>query len=241
MSFLADILDMILPLRCIGCGKIISSGGGLCSECFNKLEFISQPYCRRCGRPFANGDNLTQADFLCGACLKDKKPLFRMSRAAFKYTDRSKQLILAFKFYDKTENAPTLAQLMYNAGHDIFAAGVDVIIPIPLHFTRLLKRRYNQSALLAKELCKLSGVKVDYTSVVRHRHTRPQVEFSGHDRVKNVKDAFKVKFPARIKGKRVLLIDDVMTTGSTLKECALALKKAGAVSIDTLTVARVLS
>ena len=123
----------------------------------------------------------------------------------------------------------------------MFASGVDVIIPIPLRHTRLLKRRYNQSALLAKELGKLTGIKVDYSSVVKIKMTRPQVECSGVERLKNVKDSFMVKKTENIRGKRILLVDDVMTTGSTLKECALAIKKAKPTSIDTLTRARVTS
>ena len=122
---------------------------------------------------------------------------------------------------------------------DIFDEGVDLIVPIPLHFTRLIKRRYNQAALIATELGKLTGIKVDCTSVVRHKRTKPQVQFSGHARISNVKGAFSVKHPEKLKGKRIVLIDDVMTTGSTLKECALAMKKAGAKSVDTLTIARV--
>ena len=122
---------------------------------------------------------------------------------------------------------------------DIWKEGADIIIPIPLHYTRLIKRRYNQSGLLAKELGKITGLKVDYTSVIRHKKTRPQVEFSGRERIKNVKGVFSVKHPEKIKGKRIVLIDDVMTTGSTMKECAMALRKAGAKSVDALTVARV--
>ncbi len=235
MGFWKHILDCVLPPRCISCGAVLNGEQGLCSDCFNKIDFISFPYCPHCGRPYENAES-----GLCAQCLKEKHPIFRMSRSAYRYTEESKPLILAFKFYDRTDNAPVLAQMMYRAGADILKEGVDVIVPVPLHFSRLIKRRYNQSALLAKYLGKLSGVKVDYTSVLRHRHTRPQVEFSGKARVKNVKDAFRVKRPERIAGKRVLLIDDVMTTGSTLRECALVLKKAGAVSVDTLTVARVL-
>ena len=156
-----------------------------------------------------------------------------------KYDDVSKPMILALKFMDRTDNAAILAKWMKLAGKDIWAQGVDMIIPIPLHYTRLIKRRYNQAGLLAKELSRLTDIPVDFTSVIRHRKTRPQVEFSGHERVKNVRGAFSVKHPERLKGKRIVLIDDVMTTGSTLKERALALKAAGVKSIDTLTVARV--
>ena len=140
---------------------------------------------------------------------------------------------------DKTENAGILARFLFQAGRDIWAAGADLLLPVPLHYTRLIKRRYNQSALLAGELEKLVLVPVDYNSVVRHKKTRPQVEFSGHERVKNVKGAFLVRHPEQIRGKKIVLIDDVMTTGSTLKECALVLQKAGASSVDALTVARV--
>lgn len=134
-------------------------------------------------------------------------------------------MLLSFKFMDKTENAPVFAKWLKLAGTDIFKEGVDLIVPVPLHFTRLLKRRYNQSALIARELGKLTGIKVDYTSVIRHRRTKPQVQFSGHARISNVKNAFSVRHPERLKNKRIVLIDDVMTTGSTLKECALAMKK----------------
>lgn len=139
---------------------------------------------------------------------------------------------------DKTENAKALANWLKLAGKDIFSEGADLIIPVPLHYTRMLKRKYNQSALLARHLGKLTNIKVDYTSVIRHKKTKPQVEFSGHARVQNVKGAFEVKKPDNIKGKRIILIDDVFTTGSTLKECSKALYKAKAKSVDFLTVSR---
>lgn len=164
---------------------------------------------------------------------------FRLSRSALCYDEASKNLILAFKFMDRTENARLLAATLKVAGEDIFKAGVDVIVPVPLHYTRLVKRRYNQAALLARELGRYTGLPVDCFSLVRHRKTRPQVEFSGFERVRNVKNAFSVPHPEKLAGKRVVLIDDVLTTGSTLKECAAALKKAGVRSVDALTVARV--
>ena len=140
---------------------------------------------------------------------------------------------------DKTDNAVVMARWLQQAGADIFDAGVDLLVPVPLHYARLLKRKYNQSGLLAGELGRLTGLSVDYQALQKHKHTRPQVEFSGQERLKNVKGVFSVKHIEKIKGKRILLIDDVMTTGATLKECALALKKAGAKSVDALTVARV--
>lgn len=175
----------------------------------------------------------------CASCLRKKRFPFRLSRSALCYDEASKNLILAFKFMDRTENARLLAAMLKVAGEDIFKAGVDVIVPVPLHYTRLVKRRYNQAALLARELGRYTGLPVDCFSLVRHRKTRPQVEFSGFERVRNVKNAFSVPHPEKLAGKRVVLIDDVLTTGSTLKECAAALKKAGVRSVDALTVARV--
>ena len=162
---------------------------------------------------------------LCASCLRKKRFPFRLSRSALCYDEASKNLILAFKFMDRTENARLLAAMLKVAGEDIFKAGV--------------KRRYNQAALLARELGRYTGLPVDCFSLVRHRKTRPQVEFSGFERVRNVKNAFSVPHPEKLAGKRVVLIDDVLTTGSTLKECAAALKKAGVRSVDALTVARV--
>lgn len=177
---------------------------------------------------------------LCPQCLQEQKSPFRYSRSALIYDEESKPLILGLKFYDKTENAGYLSKLLYQSGKDIWASGVDVLIPVPLHYTRLIKRRYNQASLLAQKLSHLIGIEVDNRSLVRYRKTKPQVEFSGKARLKNVKGAFRVIHPEKIVGKKIVLIDDVMTTGSTLKECALVLLQAGAKSVDTLTVARVI-
>ena len=135
---------------------------------------------------------------------------------------------MSFKFHDCTDDAKILAKWMKQAGEDIWDKGVDVIVPVPLHYTRLVKRKYNQAAMLAVELSKMTGIPVDLTHLVRHRKTRPQVEFSGHVRVKNVKGAFSVKSINAFRGK-----------GSTLRECAKAISKAKPKSIDLLTAARV--
>ena len=237
INLFKKLLTAILPPRCINCGAVVLDDDGLCETCFNEVNFISTPHCKKCGVPFIDLTDSKQT--LCGQCIKDNNKPFRMSRASLVYDDVSKPLILSFKFMDKTENAKVFAKWLKNSAHDILHEGVDLIVPVPLHYSRLLKRRYNQSALLAKELSKLTGVRVDYTSVVRHKKTKPQVEFSGRARVKNVHNAFSIKKIEKIKGQRVLLLDDVMTTGSTLKECAKVLLKAGAKSVDTLTVARV--
>ncbi len=239
MSILKDILNCFLPPRCLKCGNVLKDDLGICSECLEKIHFITEPYCYRCGQPFEFLED-KKGQLLCGKCLKDKRSLFRCSRSAFIYNDDSKDLILNLKFKDRTDSAELLAKMMYVAGKDIFSAGVDVIIPVPLHYTRLLKRRYNQSALLANELSRISGIKCNNLSLVRHKNTRPQVELSGVERQKNVHNVFSVKNYDAIKGKRVLLVDDVLTTGATLKECSIALKRSGAKTIDLLTLGRVI-
>ena len=226
-----------MPRRCRRCGQILTQDGELCERCLSELNFIHPPYCQKCGFPLE--DDNPNSKMLCASCLSKKRTPFRLVRSALYYDEASKNLILAFKFMDKTENARLLAAMLKVAAEDIFAKGVDIIVPVPLHYGRLVKRKYNQAALLAQELGKYSGVAVDCTSLVRHKKTRPQVEFSGRERIKNVKNAFSVPHPENLVGKRVLLVDDVMTTGSTLKECALALKKAGVISVDAVTVARV--
>lgn len=237
MSVWSEIINWILPPRCLKCGKVLSQETGLCESCLENINFISGAYCKKCGFPLENVE--AGQSLLCATCLRRKRSPFRLSRSACVYDEASKPLILDFKFHDKTDNAGILARMMLVGGSDIWKQGIDCMIPVPLHYTRMIKRRFNQSALLANELSRLNHIPVDISSLVRHKRTRPQVEFSGHERVNNVKDAFVVKHPERIKGKRVLLLDDVMTTGSTLKECAIALKRAGAKSVDTLTVARV--
>ncbi len=238
MGIWTSVLSVFLPPRCIKCGRVLPGGDdGLCPDCFNEVSFISRPYCEKCGHPL--DEEPANRKLYCASCLQNHRSPFRLSRSAFRYDDGSKNLILSFKFMDKTENAKVLGRWLFNAGKDIWNQGADVLIPIPLHYTRLLRRRYNQSALLCHELSRLCGLPVEYTAVERHRKTRPQVEFSGHARIKNVKNAFRIRHPERIRGKHIVLVDDVMTTGSTLKECALVLHKAGAASVDTLTVARV--
>lgn len=235
-NILKKFVDFILPPRCLMCGKVISSDNSLCSDCFSKINFISKPYCVHCGKPLTS---VSEEELYCADCIAGKN-CFRLCRSAVEYDTFSKKLILDFKFADHIENKYLLARWLFMAGEDIFQNQVDVIIPVPLHYSRLFKRKYNQSAVLAQELSKLSSIPADYKSLKKTKHTLPQIQCAGKQRAKNVRNAFDVVFPENIKGKRILLIDDVYTTGATLAECAKALKKQGAKSIDALTVARVL-
>lgn len=239
MSILRLLINLILPPRCIKCGKILSEHNGLCPECFSKIDFISEPYCYICGHPFSD---TTDAKFgikqICGNCAKEKKPLFKMQRSAFVYDENSRNLIIDFKFHDKTSSAEVLANMLYVAGRDIWAENPDYLIPVPIHKKRLLKRRYNQSALLCKYLSKKSLIPTDYFSLVRTRNSIPQVSLSGAKRRNNLKDAFAIKANQTLSGKSVVLVDDVKTTGSTLRECAKVLHKAGVKNIYALTLSQ---
>ena len=239
MIFLQKFLTLVLPPRCLLCGKILKEDSGLCDDCIAKINFIKHPVCYECGHPLEielNGEGKV----LCGNCLKPHRKIFRISRSACAYDDVIKKLILDFKFFDKTDLASFLAKMMYVAGKDIFDAGIDVIVPVPLYFTRLLKRKYNQSSLLAIELGKLTNVAVDTQTLFKTLKTKQQVDCNGEERLKNLRNAFALHDKNSFKGKHVLLVDDILTTGSTLKECALAIKKSHPKSIDTLTIARVL-
>lgn len=236
-KLIKTLIDLILPPRCLLCGKVIQSADCLCSECFSKINFISKPYCIHCGAPLFN-NNLD--NMYCLSCLNHKNS-FRMCRSAIKYDEFSKKLILDFKFSDCLENRYLLARWLFIAGTDIFNEGIDLILPVPLYYSRLFKRKYNQSAVLAAELSKLCHIPVDFKSLRKIRHTRPQIQCNSKERSLNVRKAFNVIHPENIKNKRVLLIDDVYTTGATLTECAKALLKSGAKSVDALTVARVVS
>ncbi len=239
MSILSFFINLLLPPRCIKCGKILSEHNGLCPECFKKITFISEPYCYLCGHPFADSANIKFAKKqICGNCAKEKKHLFVMQRSAFIYDDDSKQLVIDFKFHDKTVAAEVLANMLFVAGKDIWAENPDYLIPVPLHKKRLHVRRYNQSALLCKYLSKKSLVEVDYFSLERVLNTVPQVSLIGAKRRNNLKKAFALNNTEKFKGKKVVLIDDVKTTGSTLMECAKVLHKAGVKEIYSLTLAQ---
>lgn len=239
-SFFKTLFNIILPPRCAYCGKIIADEHGICAECFKKLHFISEPYCKICGTPFENETEIaTSSHFICPNCAS-KKRITRFNRSAVIYDDFSKKALLSFKFQDKISLSKLFVKWLKVAGKDIFTEGVDLLIPVPLSYRRLFKRRYNQSALLAYDLSKSTEIPVLLDTLIKIKHTKPQASLKENARLTNLKNAYKVQKNEQIKGKRVLLIDDIMTTGSTLSECSKTLLKAGAKSVDTLTVARTL-
>jgi ComF family protein len=229
------LLDGALPPRCLSCGAIVGDVGTLCSMCWPDVEFISAPFCAACGTPLSAASN---ADvLLCGSCLA-KHPPWRRARAVFRYKGVGRALVLAFKHGDRLDAAPTLARWLARAGAEILAEA-DMIVPVPLHHRRLFTRRYNQSAVLASALGKITGRKVAVDALVRVRPTPTQGGLDRSARAANVRGAIAARRPIRIGGRRIVVIDDVLTTGATVGVCANALLRAGAVSVDILTLARV--
>jgi ComF family protein len=229
-------LDLVLPPRCLKCGVPIAGSVALCSDCWAQVIFLGPPQCACCGRPFALA---AAPDTLCGACLL-KRPLYARARAVFRYDDASKGLIIAFKHGDRTDSAPALARWLARTGETLIE-DADLIVPVPLHWTRLFQRRFNQAAMLALALGRQSGKPVVPDALERRKRTKPQGRSSRDQRRRNVAGAFAVsrRHRAAIADRRVLLIDDVRTTGATIEACCRALLGAGAASVDVLTLALV--
>lgn len=232
-KILKTLLDFLLPHSCPICHQR-GVESGLCSECFSKLEFIGQQKCSVCGSPL---DAIVPGMTVCGKCLKDP-PYFHQAEAVFKYNDAIKKLILPFKHSDHIELTNLFVQWMSaNSRHMIEHA--DILIPVPLHWSRLLKRKYNQSALLAQRLSIRYKKEYEPLILVRVKATKSQGHLTSKERKKNVSGVFKIKHKKLIKDKFILLIDDVFTTGATANECAKILLKSGAKSVDVLTIAKV--
>jgi len=228
----SGLVDFLLPPTCGSCRTQVERTDALCPSCWHKLSFISTPYCACCGVPFAVP---TEAGSLCAVCLAEPPP-WASARAALVYDEASRALIGRFKYSDHTFLAPTLLPWLERAVGEI-RGEIDLIVPVPLHRYRLWRRRYNQSALLARLLSERISCPSALQALERTRRTRPQVGLEAEERKKNVKNAFAAK--PDVKDKRILLVDDVFTTGATLSACTKALLKAGAKDVRVLTLARV--
>lgn len=201
------------------------------------LDFITDPFCDCCGFPFDFDTGTGLA--LCAACLQDR-PDYTSARAALKYNDTSRDLILGFKHADHMHLALSFMPWLKAAGREYWGR-TDYLVPVPLHPRRLWSRRYNQSAVLAQRLSRQVGVPALVDGLTRTRNTAAQAKLKAKERAKNVRKAFAVspKTADLMAGKVVVLVDDVYTTGSTVNECAKALRKAGAAEVHVLTIARV--
>ncbi len=230
-----QILDAVLPPQCLGCRAAIDDFGRLCAACWGGIDFLAPPFCAVCGYPF---DFDIGADALCGAC-SGRTPSFGKARAVMRYDGASRDLVLALKHGDRTDTAPAFGHWLARVGAALLA-DADVLAPVPLHRWRLVTRRYNQSALLARAVARASGVPVVVDLLARTRWTGVQ-RGTWTARHANVGGAFAVRarWRAALAERRVVLVDDVLTTGATVEACARSLKRAGAAGVDVLTLARV--
>jgi ComF family protein len=233
---LHQALDFVLPPLCPACRGLVDAPRGLCADCWSKLSFIAQPYCERLGLPFVYdpGPGVLSMEAIANP------PAYGRARAAVRFDDIARALVHSFKYSDRLDLAPMLGALMARAGRELLA-DADALVPVPLHWRRLWARRFNQSAALANVISDHSGVRAMLDVLERKRATPQQVGLSRSDRAANVQGAFQVADGAKpdIRGRRLILVDDVLTSGATVDHCARALLRAGAVGVDVLVFARV--
>jgi len=228
-------LDVALPPLCPSCRDLVTDSG-LCPACWSKLAFIAPPYCPRLGIPFAYdpGPGILSMQAIA------HPPAYQRARAAVRYDDVARALVHAFKYGDRMDLAPMIGRWMARAGHELLG-DADALVPVPLHWRRLWTRRFNQSAALAEQISRESGIAVAHAALKRVKATAQQVGLSRKDRATNVQGAFRVAPAAKpeVTGRRLIVIDDVLTSGATADACARALLRAGAAQVDVLVFARV--
>ena len=228
--------DVVMPPVCLVCRTRIETHDALCASCWRRIDFIRPPLCDRLGLPlpFDIGGPMISA-----AAAADPPP-YRRARAVAAYTGAMQDLVHGLKFQDRHDVRRLLGRWLADAGRDLLS-DCDIVVPVPLARGRLLVRRFNQAAILAREVARVSGLAYEPMALERTRATTSQIGLSRGERQRNVAGAFAVpkRRAAGVRGRRVLLIDDVVTTGSTVGACARALSRAGAAEVDVLALALV--
>jgi ComF family protein len=238
VAFARRALDVLLPPVCLSCGVEVDAPGRLCAACWSRVTFLAPPFCACCGLPF---DYDLGPGALCAACAA-APPRFGRARAVLRYDEHSRGLILRLKHADRLEGAGAFGAWMARAGAELLDPGT-LVAPVPLHRWRLLRRRYNQAALLALHVARAAGEEVEAVTdlLARRRATPAQAGLGRAQRARNVQGAFVVRphHEEIVRGRHVVLVDDVLTTGATLEACARPLLRAGAARVDALVLARV--
>jgi len=234
-AVLRTALDLALPPLCASCREPVE-GRGLCPTCWSKLSFITRPYCERLGIPFAYDPG---PGILSMEAIADP-PSYNRARAAVRFDEISRALVHSLKYGDRLDLAPMMGRWMSRAGDEIVAEA-DALVPVPLHWRRQWARRFNQSAMLAAAVSAESGVPIAARVLTRIKATVQQVGLTRSERASNVQGAFKVQEESKgaVIGRRLVLVDDVLTSGATVDGCARALNRAGAANVDVLIFARV--
>jgi ComF family protein len=229
------VLDGVLPPRCLACGATVDEVDALCPKCWAAMTFFAPPWCAVCGLPFPHpmGEGA-----ICAACASGP-PSWDRARSVFRYDRHSRRLVLMMKHGDQTHLGGAFGRWMNRAGNEVLT-DADLLVPVPLHWTRLLGRRFNQAALLAQAIHAAGGPPVGADWLVRRRRTPSQGLMGPAARARNVHGAFALRRGRSVEGKRVVLIDDVLTTGATAEECARVLRREGAASVGVLVLARAL-
>lgn len=242
MSLFKKFLDLLYPPRCVICRSFLRTDESsepdslsLCSSCLSGFSRLVSPACPICSRPFLSG---IKEDHVCEECLR-KRPFFDKTVSPYLYDGRIMDAIHQFKYKGKPHIARTLGPLLASFGEQWLAGEKDlVIMPVPLHRKRLRQRGFNQSLLLARYVARRLKGSIDFMSLHRIKDTAVQTGLKRDQRIRNVRKAFKVLERNAVRGKKILLVDDVATTGSTLNECAKVLKKAGCDKVYGLVLAR---
>lgn len=232
------LTELVYPPVCIGCGAATGDPHTLCGRCWSGLRFIERPFCERLGTPFATDLGM---QLVSPAAMADP-PVFARARAVARYDDTARRLVHRLKYSDRLDLARALGRMMARSGAEL-AREADVVVPVPLHRLRLWSRRYNQAMELARAVAAAHGRPVAHDALLRVKRTRPQVGLTRTQRGDNLQGAFRVPDGAkpRLSGRRVLLVDDVLTTGSTANAASRALLRGGAAAVDVLTFATVVA
>lgn len=237
-GFLSDLSDAVFPPLCPACSRVLRPGRekAFCGECRKEITYLTGSHCPVCGVLFTDSP---AGDHWCGACI-ERTPHYTLARSALTYDGAIADVIHQFKYGGNLACGAALAVLLADCEMpDLCWSDFDVIVPVPLHVRRLRKRGFNQSLILARALGKKHGLQVDFSLLKRHKFTLTQTGLGHKERELNIKGAFDVPRPENVTGQNMILVDDVLTTGATVNECAKTLKKAGARRVAAVTLARV--